>query len=466
MMDDKKLQHITRLARTFFETEQIPGGALVIVHEGQTVLAEGFGLRDVARNAPVTADTIFGIASLTKSFTSLALLLLEAQGQLSLDDDVRRYLPDFQYPGLDDDVTLRHLASHTSGMPSLPGLSYALRPSQKGDPGERFLRTYPEALPPLTTYPELLAFLASRSEPCIAKPGTYMSYNNDGYALLGAVIEVVSGLTYEEFVTQRILTLLGMTRSTFDVTTAQQSGNVTTLYAQDPQGNVFASPQWEEAPAHLATGFLKSTSRDLGRYLQYLLTPQATPLAHTDLVQQLTQPLAWCGPNTHYGMGLMIQTNYQGVTLIRHAGGLKGVSSYLGFVPEQKLGIAVLSNVEDKPVSRLWRMTLNNVLGLKETTPFYQPAKNDAPVTLKHKLAGYYASAEPWGKLDVTLNNHELYARYGETLSEPKKMHLTTTGVFYIQDGADYQVGRIILNNQGHTTGVQLGSRYLPKQAD
>ena len=462
-------KRIEAYARTFFEAERIPGGALVVVQDGEVVMAEGFGARDLTLNQAATPDTIFGIASLTKSFTALALLLLEEEGKLELEHPVRRYLPEFRYPGLGQDsggdVRLWHFASHTSGIPPLPGLSYALRPSQVGDPGEPYLRSYPEGIPTLQSYDALLAFLANQTAPPVAEPGQVVSYQNDAYGLLGAVIEAASGMPYAQFVEERILAPLGMTRSTFSLARAEVLGDVTAIYAEDPEERVFASPQWEQAPAHLATGFLKASANDLGRYMRFLLEPTAFDLPiMVERMRQLYQPRAWCAPQTAYGLGLMIQRNYHGVTLVRHGGGLKGISSHLGFVPEYNLGIAVLSNLEDKPISRLWLATINAALGLELELPFFSPPALEAPLTEKLKLVGSYRSLEPWGKLEVWLEDEALYARRGEHLEEAGRLWLASNGEFFLTSGPGYDGGRWLLDPWGEVRGVQLGMRYLGRQ--
>ncbi len=456
-------------AETFFATQGIPGGAVIALQNGEVVLAEGFGLRDVAAAEAVTPETIFGIASLTKSFTALALLLLEAEGKLELHAPLRSYLPAFAYPGLgrDDggDVTLFHAASHTSGVPPLPGLSYALRPSQRSDPGERYLREYPAGVPTLQTTAELLTFLAAQTTPPVALPGRVVSYQNDLYGLLGAVAEVVSGVPYAQFVEERILAPLGMTRSTFDPARADALGNVTTLYAEDPQGQVYASPKWEHAPAHLATGFLKASVRDLGRYLKFLLEPTASGLeVAPERVRQLWTPNAWCAPQTAYGLGLMVRSGYHGATLVRHGGGLKGVSSHLGFVPERGLGVAVLTNLEDKPVSRLWLAAVNAALGVALETPLYTLPTQEGSLSEKQKLAGSYRSSEPWGKFEVRLEGDGLFARSGETLDEAGRLWLTPNGEFFVGSKPHYDGGRWLLDDAGHVRGVQLGMRFLARQ--
>ena len=292
-----------------------------------------------------------------------------------------------------------------------------------------------------------------------------MSYQNDVYGLLGAVIETVSGVPYAQFVEAQILAPLGMTRSTFDLTAAEALGNVTTLYAEDPRDQVYASPQWEQAPAHLATGFLKASAHDLGRYLNFLLNPASSKLPISpEQVRQLWTPRAWCAPQTSYGLGLTIRPNYHGVTLVRHGGGLKGVSSHLGFVPEHNLGVAVLSNLEDKPVSRVWLAAVNAVLGLELETPLYTLPTHEAPLAAKQNLAGRYRSLEPWGKFDVRLEDETLFARSGKELAEAGRVWLAPNGEFFVGSGPHYDAGRVVWDYVGDVRGVQLGMRFLARQ--
>ena len=162
--------------------------------------------------------------------------------------------------------------------------------------------------------------------------------------------------------------------------------------------------------------------------------------------------------------GLMIRPNYHGVTLVRHSGGLKGVSSHLGFIPEHNLGVAVLSNLEDKPVSRLWLATVNAVLGLELETPLCTLPADETPLAAKQKFAGYYRSSEPWGKFDVRLESGTLFARSGEKLAEAGRVWLAPNGEFFVGSGPHYDGGRTVSDDRGNICGVQLGTRYLVRR--
>src|SRR5690606_22666491 len=121
-------------AQAYLARHEVPGAAISIVTRTGSVYRRGFGLRDREAGAPATPATVFGIASLTKSVTGLTTLALQAAGVLSIDDPVTLHLPDFAYPGLGEDVRLRHLLSHSSGLPPLRALDFAIHPSQVNDP--------------------------------------------------------------------------------------------------------------------------------------------------------------------------------------------------------------------------------------------------------------------------------------------------------------------------------------------
>lgn len=169
------LERFHAFAEEFMARHKVPGAAVTIVRGGETAYGRAFGHRDREAAAAADMDTLFGLASVTKAFTALTLLALEARGVLSLEDPVTRYLPGFAYPGLTPEAPVRiwHLASHTSGLPPVRGLDYAIYPSQVGDPSEAFnARDYTGA-PRVDDYPALVAYLASETRPALAAPGAW-----------------------------------------------------------------------------------------------------------------------------------------------------------------------------------------------------------------------------------------------------------------------------------------------------
>jgi D-alanyl-D-alanine carboxypeptidase len=172
-----------------------PGAAVIAVKDGRPVFRKGYGLANVELGVPIAPDMVFRLASITKQFTAVAILMLMEQGQLALQDSITRFMPD--YPMHDHRITIEHLLTHTSGIRSYTDM--------------------PE-WPPLWrkdfSVQELIDFF--KEQPMQFAPGQRWAYNNSGYHLLGAIIEQLSGLSYEQFIQQHIFEPLGMRQSYYD----------------------------------------------------------------------------------------------------------------------------------------------------------------------------------------------------------------------------------------------------------
>jgi CubicO group peptidase (beta-lactamase class C family) len=171
----------------------IPGLAIAVVHDQELVWSRGFGVADLTTKAPVTPGTIFRIASITKTFTATAIMILRDRGKLRLDDPVRTHLPWFTYKNRHADgpaVTIRHLLTHTSGLPREAAFPYWTD------------HNFP-------TREQMIA--AFHDQESVFEPETRYKYSNLGMAILGEVIAAASGMSYDAFVTKNILEPLGMT---------------------------------------------------------------------------------------------------------------------------------------------------------------------------------------------------------------------------------------------------------------
>jgi len=190
---------------------QLPGVAVAVAQDGETVYADGFGYRNQAEQLPITTKTALGIGSVTKSFTSLGIMLL-------VEDKKTRWLPEFRIAGKEaaNRMTLHHLLTHTSGMPPLPTVQVALARSLRDDPDLRDTPQYAELqkLEPVDTVEELIEYVNGLDVTLLGYPGVYSSYSNEGFALLGLVIERASGKPYEQFMQERVLDPLGMIHTT------------------------------------------------------------------------------------------------------------------------------------------------------------------------------------------------------------------------------------------------------------
>lgn len=382
--------------------EKAPGLAVAVVSGGETVYSKGFGYRDEASRLPVTPNTMFGLASITKSFTALAIMQLVETGRLSLDDPVAKYLPGFGVPGGGEAISVHHFLTHTGGLPPLPLLGYSIRGNTKPDPDvdeEPAQATSKEIQPfrPINTYDQLMSYLRNGDFPLLGKPGEYCSYSNDAYALLGAIIESAGDETYEDYVVEHILRPLGMGRTTFNLDWMLGRADVTTLYYKNKDDEVKASANWQVAPPYLACGWLRSCAADMARYVAMYAGGGAFRGRKLVSSESVSKMAGLHHPYTRdrwYGYGLSSRPGYHGVTLVEHGGSLKGVNTNMGFVPEKGIGAVVLCNLSGGPASRAWLGAANLLLGLPVDTPRSEYRKDAWPQAELSCLAGLYKSGE------------------------------------------------------------------------
>jgi CubicO group peptidase (beta-lactamase class C family) len=323
------------------KTFDVPGLALTIVKDGQVVVAKGYGVKKLGEQAPVDTQTLFGIASNTKAFTATALGMLVEEGKIRWDGRVIDYLPWFQMydPYITREMTVRDLLVHRSGL----GLG-------AGD-----LLWWPAS-----TYNRHEIARRLRYIPLATSFRSAYAYDNVLYLVAGEVIEAVSGQSWEDFMTSRILSRVGMRSSNVRHSAAREGGNVATPHAPvdgrvrpiapfdsdntNPAGgiNSCADDMAKWLLVQVAGGTLPDGSRlfssDTSRELMTIVTPM--PL------RQVPAELEPIRPNFYgYGLGFGV-LDYRGRKLVSHTGGLPGYVSKVAMLPELKLGVSVLTNQE------------------------------------------------------------------------------------------------------------------------
>jgi CubicO group peptidase (beta-lactamase class C family) len=333
---------VDRVVREFMERTHVPGAAWGIVVDGELAHAGAAGTRQAGSDAPVDADTVFRIASMTKSFTAMAILALRDEGKLSLDDPVERHVPELRgldYPTTDSPrMTVRHLLSHSEGFP------------EDNPWGDQQLATSEEQ------FTEMLR----RGIPFSNAPGVAYEYSNFGFAILGRVITNVAGVPYRRYVSTHVLKPLGMTSTTLDVRSV--AGN------RLAHGYRWEDETWKEEPplpdgAFGCMGGMLSTVRDLARYVGAYLDAwpardgaEKGPVRRASLreMQQVWRPqpamaardgsgavrLAAGG----YGFGLRISQTCDFNHVVAHSGGLPGFGSIMRWFPEYGVGFVALGS--------------------------------------------------------------------------------------------------------------------------
>ena len=321
----------------------IPGIAVAVVKDGQIVFERGYGVRELGKPAPVEADTLFAIASNTKAFTATSLNLLAEQGKLKMDDRVIDHLPSFRMsdPYVTGEMRIRDLLSHRSGL-SL---------------GAGDLLFWPT-----TTYSNAEVVQRLGKVPLKAGFRDRYAYDNILYAVAQQVIEQVSGQSYADFLQQNIFTPVGMAGTRFNADHLKPGDKAATGHAKFDftELRTVAPLTWSN---NAGAGGVYSSVHDMARWMNVQLaqgklengTALFSPKSQQAMWQMITpqvvpEPsvpaLAAARPNfAGYGEGWSL-SDYRGQKLVWHTGGWPGMVSRVTLVPEQKLGIVVLTNQE------------------------------------------------------------------------------------------------------------------------
>jgi CubicO group peptidase (beta-lactamase class C family) len=317
----------------------------------------------------------------------VAVLQLQEAGVLSVGDPVVRWLPEFCLPGgwhgpqadLTPSVTLHDLLTHTAGLPPEYAMGYARLEDVRSDPDLAWMTLPPRVreqaahLSPISTYEEFIERVASPAAALLAPPGELFSYSNEGYALLGAIVERASGVAFPDYVRRHITKPLGLTRTACLRPDVALEEPVAQRYARGTKGGrpgIYAAPQWWGRGRILGHTGMVSTVRDLLRYVRVFLNGGAVDgcrLLSAQSVWLMTARQVPIPTGGFYGYGVMIQDGYAGVRgrdVIFHGGGTKGVSAHIAFEPASGAAAVGLAGLLNAPTHLVTYGALNGVLGL------------------------------------------------------------------------------------------------------
>jgi CubicO group peptidase (beta-lactamase class C family) len=318
---------------------KVPGLAMAVVRHDQVMYSHGFGMRDVSRNLPVTTRTLFAIGSISKSFTALSMGILNDEGKFDWDKPVRQYIPDFQVydPVASERMTPRDLITHRSGLASHDLVWYSSNFSRE-DLVHR------------------LRFLKSDRD---FRSGYH--YNNMLVMTAGYMVGKVSGEGWENFVKQHIWQPLGMTGSNFSVNDSQKSSDFAQPYRKDESTGRVNEVPFHEMVAIGPAGSINSNIEDMSRYAMFQLGKgkvgdrQVVSEANLNLMHS---PQVSMGGQrefkelgaSSYGMG-WVSTSYRGHRMVWHNGEIDGFYALLSLLPDDDLGVVILTNIQDWPVT-------------------------------------------------------------------------------------------------------------------
>jgi D-alanyl-D-alanine carboxypeptidase len=299
--------------RAEMKSKNIPGLSLVVVKRGEIIKSQGYGLANRGLNTPAAPDTVYKIASVSKQFMATAIMLLAQDGRLSVDDPVRKYLNDA--PAAWNDITVRHLLTHTAGLVREP-------------PG----------FDPFKATSDIDLIRTAYREPLRFKPGDSWEYSNTGYNILAEIIRIVSGRAWPDFIHDAVFKPAGMISS--------WPTNTTVRIARRAQGYVdndrlLDEPKW--VALRPGGGFL-STVLDLAKWDAALYTDKVLTAASR---RQMWTPVTLNNGKTYpYGFGWMLGSR-NGHRYVQHSGGMPGTRANLSRFVDLDLTIIMLMNLDD-----------------------------------------------------------------------------------------------------------------------
>jgi CubicO group peptidase (beta-lactamase class C family) len=397
----------TRVDKLFeaWNRKDAPGCAVGISRDGAIVYQHGYGMANLERNVPIRPDTVFGIASITKSFTAMSILLAAEQGKLSLDDEVWKYIPEWQ--DRDDHVTIRHLLTHTSGIRDGFGLLGWADPNESvGDVNEA------------------LARLLARQRGVNFPPGSENQYNNGGYNLLATILKRATGQSLREFADANIFKPIGMTHT-------QVRGDVPTVAPNRALGYTKSASGWVSARdggGAIGNDGMESTVGDLLRWEANFDNPRVgTREMFAAMMEKPTVLTGGKEISAGIGFGL---SQYRGLPAVESSGGGWGIASKVARFPKQHFAVAMLCNEDNIVMGGMARVNpdvftngITDIYLADALAPAEAPTKAVPPPTpvkltdaeLSEKT-GFYSAAGVDLPVLVTVDHGTVMARsyYGD----------------------------------------------------
>lgn len=312
---------------TEFKDKIGPGGVFMVAKNGNVVYQRAFGKANLELDVNLTTENVFQLGSMTKQFTAIAILMLEEQGKLAVNQTVSKYIP--EYPS-GDSITLHHLLTHTSGIKDFTKMKALRDISQK------------EMTPKM-----MVDFF--KNEPVDFKPGEKFDYNNSGYVLLGYIIELVSGETYEEFVKQYIFQKVGMNKSYY-ATDRQIINN--RAYGYQKKENRYVNKTVINFSVPFASGSLMSTTNDMLKWQNAL--NQNVLLAKENSQKAFRKYKLNSGEEFAYGYGWHIK-EISGMQDREHGGSIFGFKTMGVYIPSEDIYVIGLSNCDCNSPTQLTR---------------------------------------------------------------------------------------------------------------
>ena len=302
-----------------------PGGVITIIKDGKNVFSKAYGLASLEYEIPNTKKTIFNIGSVSKQFTAMGIILLHLKGVLSIDDDIRKHLPDL--PDFGEKITIRNMLHHTSGLRSFHALlslaGWRFDDSRDNDDLDRFMK---------------------KQQDLNFKPGNEFGYSNTNYMLMVNIIEKVTKTKFTQWMKESIFEPLGMHNTYIEDDYMHVTQNKATSYYTNRKNQYFrASEYWN----YIGSANVHSTAQDLIIWLENFRKPKSGWAAHFKMMT--TQDKLNDGTENEYAFGVLVK-NYNGIKSVEHSGVTGGYISNIVSFPKENISFVILSNSQNSRV--------------------------------------------------------------------------------------------------------------------
>lgn len=459
MTEDTKKELQTFITEIMEEYNARGIAVSVIDEKGNSICRQYYGERDAENHLEINEDTMFGLASVTKSFTALCIMQMVKEGIISLDDPISMYVKDYTDPSENHIVRIKHLLSHSGGFfPQFRRtVEDELPHTDLEDTADNEL-IYNDAFADYGV--KLVAENLSRQTKFTGKPGEMMSYSNDGYGLLSDIIRTQSDCdSFAEYLEKHVLEPLGMTRSTCSFLKPACDENSAVLYTKE-DGVWRADRDYHHVAFVLnGGGAMKSALKDMEKYAAMYLQYGAGILDAYS-IREMEKPRVIEKPGVWYGYGLENRqipgTDY---TVIQHGGSLPGVSSNIAWSHEAGIGVIVLCNTQSVPVSLISDAVLRVYMDLPMIP---EKVKHPACTWTKQyieEISGMYASEEEdW--FEILAEDDRVMIRRESGMDE---VHPAWNNTGIVHKKRTDQYVQFFRNEDGSVFAARCGTRILPK---
>lgn len=406
-------------------------GNVLIAENGKSVFQKSYGKAFREKDIDLNSETVFELASVSKQFTAMGIMLLKKQGKLSFEDTLRKFLPQLPY----NKITIRHLLNHTSGLPDYMDMANTYWDSTK-----------------IMTNADMITLLAAKNQAILFKPGEKWEYSNTGYALLASIIEKVSGLSFNKFLQANIFQPLGMYRTRVYRKRYEKTviDNYAYGYVKDSAGRFVMSDSLPSTASMVYSldgiygdGVVNSTTGDLLKWDQALYTDK---LVSNEMMQEAFMDAKLNNGKTfNYGFGWLINNSNEFGRYYSHGGGWPGYATWIERHPRDNKTIILLANAGQANGSI---KAIRNILYAIAEKPLVE-------IPVEEKILNQYTGDYSFSDKDtlhVYVENGKLYAIGAG--QDKHQLHAETNDLFFRKD-KDYKT-KFIKNEKGEIVALNI----------